>query len=148
MRENHKNRSLGASAAWSRLGIGSLLLWEVAFGQAFQVADVHVSAPSRNQNMQGGVLQAGRYDLRRATMLDLIKTAYGVDADTVFGGPSWLEWDRYDVVAKAPPGTPAATVRLMLQGLLADRFKLVVHKDTKPIQGFVLSQGKGKHKEV
>jgi uncharacterized protein (TIGR03435 family) len=126
------------------------VLCGAAFGQsakpAFQIADVHISAPSRNQNMQGGVLQAGRYEIRRATMLDLIKTAYGVDADTVFGGPSWLEWDRYDVVAKAPAGTSAATVRLMLQALLADRFKLAVHKDTKPIQGFVLSMGKGKHK--
>jgi uncharacterized protein (TIGR03435 family) len=96
--------------------------------------------------MQGGVLQAGRYEIRRATMLDLIKTAYGLDADTVFGGPSWLEWDRYDVIAKAPAGTSAATVRLMLQALLADRFKLVVHRDTRPIQGFVLSQGRGRPK--
>jgi uncharacterized protein (TIGR03435 family) len=79
-------------------------------------------------------------------MLDLIKTAYGVDADTVFGGPSWLETDRFDVIAKAPANTPPEAVKLMLQALLADRFKLVVHKDTKPIQGFVLTAGKGKPK--
>jgi uncharacterized protein (TIGR03435 family) len=82
------------------------LLSGAAFGQAakpaFQIADVHASAPSRLQNMQGGVLQGGRYEIRRATMLDLIKTAYGVDADTVFGGPNWLEWGRFDVIAKAP----------------------------------------------
>ncbi len=79
-------------------------------------------------------------------MVDLIKTAYGVDPDTVVGGPSWLEWDRFDVIAKAPANTPPQTVRLMLQALLADRFKLVVHKDTRPIQGFVLSMGRGKPK--
>src|SRR6185295_8360113 len=41
---------------------------------------------------------------------------------------------------------PAETLKLMLQALLADRFKLVVHKDTKPVTGFVLSLGKSKPK--
>jgi len=48
--------------------------------------------------MQGGALRAGRFELRRATMLDLIKTAYGVDPEVVFGGPGWLELDRFDVI--------------------------------------------------
>ncbi len=112
----------------------------------FEIADVHASAPIKNSAMQGGVLRNGRYEIRRATMLDLIKTAYGVDPDTVFGGPAWLDWDRFDVIANAPPNTSAATVKAMLQSLLADRLKLVVHKDIKPIDGFVLSIGKGKHK--
>jgi uncharacterized protein (TIGR03435 family) len=103
------------------------LVCAAAFGQstrpAFQIADVHASIPTRNPNMQGGVLRAGRYEIRKATMLDLIKTAYGVDPDVVFGGPSWLEWDRFDVIAKAPENTPPATVKRMLQLLLADRFK-------------------------
>jgi uncharacterized protein (TIGR03435 family) len=51
------------------------------------------------------VFHEGRYELRKATMLDLIKIDYGVDADTVFGGPSWLETDRFDVIAKAPSAT-------------------------------------------
>src|SRR5579862_474128 len=118
----------------------------VALGQSFQIADVHARPVVRNRSMEGGVLRAGRYEIRYATMLDLIKTAYGVDADTVFGGPSWLETDRFDVIAKAPANTPPETVKLMLQALLADRFKLVVHKDTKPIQGFVMTLGKGKPK--
>ena len=141
--------------------ISFVVLLSGAFGQstptkpAFQIADVHVSAHARNvacgsidcgPNMQGGVLRAGRYELRQATMLDLIKTAYGVDPDTVVGGPSWLESDRFDVTAKAPPATSAETVNLMLQELLADRFKLVVHKDMKPMPGFVLTVGKGKPK--
>jgi uncharacterized protein (TIGR03435 family) len=113
---------------------------------AFEIADVHASAPFKNATMQGGVLRNGRYEIRRATMLDLIRSAYGVSPDTVVGGPAWLAWDRFDVIAKAPPSAPAETVRLMLQGLLADRFKLIVHKDTQPIEGFVLSQGKGKPK--
>jgi len=79
-------------------------------------------------------------------MLDLIRIAYGVDPDKVVGGPSWLEFDRFDISAKAPPSTPAETINLMLQALLADRFKLVLHKHTRPVPAFALTMGKAKPK--
>jgi uncharacterized protein (TIGR03435 family) len=113
---------------------------------AFEIADVHVSPHSAFPQMTGGVLRAGRYELRKASMVDLIKTAYGVEADSVVGGPAWLESDRFDVIAKAPPNTSPETVKLMLQNLLVDRFKLVAHNDTKPMPAFVLTVGKGKSK--
>src|SRR5205814_910367 len=78
------------------------------------------------------------------SMVDLVRTAYSVDAGKVIGGPAWLEYDRFDVIAKVPPNTPQATLKEMLQSLLAERFKLVVRKDTQPVAGFVLSMGKGK----
>jgi uncharacterized protein (TIGR03435 family) len=137
--------------AFARISFVALLSG-AAFGQstptkpAFQIADVHVSPHASNPIMQGGVLRAGWYELRQATMLDLIKTAYGVDPNTVVGGPSWLESDRFDVIAKAPRATSAETANLMLQELLTDRFKLVVHKDMKPMPRFVLAVGKGKPK--
>src|SRR5258706_5455717 len=126
-------------------------LFSAAFGQSharatFEIADVHVSPRSNNANMSGGVLRSGRYELRKATMVDLIRTAYGVDAEHVVGGPSWLEYDRFDISAKAPPATSPESLKRMLQGLLADRFKLVVHNDTRPMPAFVLSLGKGKPK--
>jgi uncharacterized protein (TIGR03435 family) len=115
---------------------------------SFDAADVHVRAHTSNPNpfMTGGVLRGGRYDLRNATMVDLIRTAYGVDSDAVLGGPNWLETDRFDIIAKAPQSTPPDTVKLMLQALLAERFKLVFHKDTKPQPRFALTVGNGKHK--
>src|SRR5260370_39578040 len=88
---------------------------------AFDIADVHSSAHSTNPNMTGGVLRAGRYELRKATMVDLIRTAYGVDADSVIGGSSCVEPDRLDVIAKAPPTTSPETGNLMLQALRGDR---------------------------
>jgi uncharacterized protein (TIGR03435 family) len=130
------------------VALGSPLAYVVATAQArpaFEIADVH-AVPFTNRMMEGGILRDGRYELRHATMLELIKTAYGVDTGEVFGGPSWLEWSRFDLIAKAPPDTPPQTVKLMLQALLADRFKLVVHKDTRPLPGFVLSGGKDKPK--
>ena len=62
--------------------------------------------------------QNGKYELRRATMVDLIRTAYGVEADKVVGGPHWLEMDRFDIIAKTPSPTTPDTVKPMLQALL------------------------------
>ncbi len=69
-----------------------------------------------------------------------------MDADKIDGGPSWLDYDRFEVIAKAPPATRPETVKLMLQTLLADRFKLVVHQDSQPLPAYALSVGKGKPK--
>ena len=75
-------------------------------------------------------------------MLDLIRTAYDVDPEKVYGGPSWLEMDRFDLFAQTPPGATAEQRRLMLQALLADRFKLVLRHDTKPMAAYVLTAPK------
>ena len=114
----------------------------------FEAADVHRSAPSMNRYtlVSGGVLRGTRYDLRKATMLDLIRIAYNVDPDTVVGGPNWLEFDRFDIAAKAAARSTPEQVRLMLQALLADRFKLVLKHDTRPVPAFALTAGKNKPK--
>jgi uncharacterized protein (TIGR03435 family) len=79
-------------------------------------------------------------------MVDLIRTAYSVTDDRVYGGPNWISTDRFDVIAKIPANTTQETGKLMLQALLADRFGLKVHNDNKPLAVFVLSAGKGRHK--
>ncbi len=125
------------------------LLSSAAFGQsaesapAFEAADVHVSPHTLTPNMRGGILRAGRYEILTATMVDLIRTAYGVDADKVLGGPSWLDSDHFDVIAKAPPNTSPDAAKLMLRALLAERFKLVAHNDSHPLPGFALIVPKG-----
>jgi len=117
-----------------------------AFGQQpkFPMADVHVSktAPGFAQNF-GGVLREGKYVNRDATMLTLIRAAYGVSEDNVAGGPGWLDSDLFDIIAKVPDGTTAATANLMLQDLLADRFKLVIKHEDRPVPRYVLTVAKG-----
>src|SRR3954452_22639514 len=98
------------------IGMISVACW-AAGGPAFDIADVHVSPRADwvkdvNHAMQGGFLARDRYQIRRATMLDLIRTAYDIDADKILGGPAWLDYDRYEVVAKAPLGTRAEALRL------------------------------------
>ena len=62
------------------------------------------------------------------------------------GGPSWLTSDRFDIVAKAPDNASPEQMPLMLRALLADRFKLVVHTESRelPIYALVLARGDGK----
>jgi uncharacterized protein (TIGR03435 family) len=76
----------------------------------------------------------------------MIVRAYSVDADKVLGGPNWLEYNRFDLLAKMPPNTTQDSAKLMLQTLLSDRFKLVVHKETQAMPAFALTVGKGKPK--
>jgi uncharacterized protein (TIGR03435 family) len=114
----------------------------------FELADVHVSATPRwfvgnyEQNNTGHIVD-GRYILRDASLLTLVEAAYGVTADMVAGGPSWLDLDFYDVIARVPGGTTQATANLMLQSLLAERFALVALRDMRPLPRFVLSVGPG-----
>ncbi|HEX3746800.1 MAG TPA: TIGR03435 family protein [Bryobacteraceae bacterium] len=119
-----------------------------AFGQSddapvkFEAADVRVSPQTQNQFVRARPVHAGRYDVAQASMLDLIHIAYNFNYDKVLGGPSWLEMDRYDISAKVPPESSPDALKTMLQNLLADRFKLVVHKETKPMPAYMLTVGK------
>jgi hypothetical protein len=108
----------------------------------FDIADVQVSAKTINRRMRTGPVRGDRYEIKNATMVDLIGIAYGFDPDKVLGGPNWLEMDRFDVLAKVPADSTPETQKQMLQSLLEDRFKLVVHKDTRPLPTYALTVGK------
>ncbi len=111
----------------------------------FEVADVHNSPHTTQPLVRGPFYSSGRYELRLASMLDLIRIAYNVDPEKVSGGPNWLEMDRFDVLAKIPAASTAESRRLMLQALLADRFKLVLHNDSRPMAAYALTAGKQPH---
>jgi uncharacterized protein (TIGR03435 family) len=68
---------------------------------------------------------------------------YGVQGDMITGAPKWLDSDRFDIVAKAPPETPEPTLLLMFQTLLAERFKLAIHRESKvtPVFALVVANG-------
>jgi uncharacterized protein (TIGR03435 family) len=115
-----------------------LLLPSLAFGQLpkFDAADIHASTSDFSH---GGFLPNGRVELHGWTLLDLIAFAYGVERAAVFGGPNWLDDDRFEVRAKRPaPSTPTID-RQMLQALLAERFHLAAHTEQKPMPVFELT---------
>ncbi len=113
---------------------------------AFEVVDVHTRPGRVTQFSFGGGIVGDKFLLRNATMVELITAAYGVDGDRVIGGPAWLDSNRFDVIANAPPKTSPENMKLMLQGVLAERFKLVIHSDVRPMPAYVLTLGKGKPK--
>ena len=131
-----------------------LLLGSTAMAQSteplpkFEAVDIHPSAPAIRAFAAGPFVHGLRYELKNAAMIDFIRMAYGVDQDKITGGPSWLEFDRYDVVAKAPAGANTESMKLMLQALLADRFGLVFHNESKPFTAYSLTAKAPKLKEA
>jgi uncharacterized protein (TIGR03435 family) len=120
---------------------------QAADAPRFEAADIHASQPSaniRSNFMQGPFVGGGRFEVRKASMLDLIRLGWKVQPDKIVGGPNWTGLDRFDILAKAPVGSSSAGLRLMLQNLLADRFELKVHNDTKPMPAFALVAAEGK----
>lgn len=107
----------------------------------FEIADIHPSPPRFIAAMRTG-WSHGIYELRQATVVDLIQTAWNVDADHVLGGPEWLELDRFDIVATAPPDSTPQTRKAMLRTLLEDRFKLTVHEGSRDLPVYGLRAGK------
>jgi uncharacterized protein (TIGR03435 family) len=111
--------------------------------QVFEVASVKPNksgTTSVSMRMQPG----GRLNLLNVTVMDVIRFAYAVQPFQIEGGPSWLESDRFDVLAKVegeiaplPPGQ-VGPVQLMTQNLLAERFKLKAHRETKEAAAYAL----------
>jgi uncharacterized protein (TIGR03435 family) len=114
------------------------------FGQTppkFEAASIKISAsPGTGLHWRStpGALSIGNYTLR-----GLIQQAYDVKDYQVLGGPKWMDSDRYDIAAKAAGPADGVALRAMLQPLLAERFQLVFHRDSKPFPVFALMAAKG-----
>jgi uncharacterized protein (TIGR03435 family) len=103
---------------------------------AFEVASVKTNRTGDNRVMN--MLQSGgRYTATNITLRMLIRNAYRLQDSQISSGPSWIDSDHYDVVAKGE-----AQFSLMLQGLLADRFKLTFHYESQelPIYALVVAR--------
>ena len=106
--------------------------------------------PAR-QATHGGT-DPGRLTVQNMSLKNLIMLAWDVKSYQIAGGPKWLDGDRFDVVAKmeeseakAPRGKEAdARIRIALQALLADRFQLRIHADSKPLSAYSLVAAKNR----
>ena len=141
--------------------------------QSFEVASVKPIGPiPPGRGPAGGAdgcdgsfprVDAGRFSVT-TTPYALITWAYGYNktwgcsyvsyGDLLTGGPAWIHSERYEVQAKIPEGAApysidqfmrgdAPGLEKMLQALLAERFKLVVHRETKQVSAYALVPGKG-----
>lgn len=88
----------------------------------------------------------GRLTGTNVTAAILIRFAYELPDFQVFGGPGWISSDRFDLVAKAEGDASLEQKRLMLRSLLAERFKLAAHAETRelPIYELTIARKDGK----
>jgi uncharacterized protein (TIGR03435 family) len=103
----------------------------------FEVASVK---PNKTGAPGGSfVMPPGRFTATNIPLKVLITNAYQLSFFQVVGGPDWVSTDRFDIAAKAPDGAPPELTRAMVRTLLKDRFKLVVHMETRdtPIYALV-----------
>jgi uncharacterized protein (TIGR03435 family) len=122
------------------------LLVSAAKGQAvFDVASIRASQigrggeGSRREKVQ---ISPGSLNMQNVSLKSAIRWAYHV-MDYQVSGPDWLNFERFDIAAKAAEPASEDQMRMMLQALLAERFKLALHRETKELPAYVLVVAKG-----
>jgi uncharacterized protein (TIGR03435 family) len=127
------------------LGIATVCLAQHALRPEFQVASVKLDPPlqpGERYSANLGTARNGTVTLSNATLSDCIKFAYELSSDSQIFGPDWIKSRevRFDIVGKTDPRTDRDELLLMLQSLLADRLKLGVHEERRPLQFYALVQ--------
>jgi uncharacterized protein (TIGR03435 family) len=130
------------------LTAGSLVAQTPAEAPAFEVASIKPSEPITPAMVAAGKLHMGmkvdavRVDIGNFPLMQLICKAYDVKSYQV-SGPAWLlTGQKFDIVANLPHGATKEQVPQMLQALLAERFKLTIHRDTKEHAVYAMVVGK------
>jgi uncharacterized protein (TIGR03435 family) len=119
----------------------------------FEVASVKPSAPNASSGIFGSIpgmrpQGAGGIAVSNMPLRLLVRMAYGVQDFQLVGGPSWQMSSKFDITAKAPEGTTKGMQDLlpMMKALLADRFKLKTHTETRelPTYALIVARSDGK----
>jgi uncharacterized protein (TIGR03435 family) len=108
----------------------------------FEVATIKPSNPDRPG--KAFTVRGRQFATVNTTLGDIITFAYGIHAKQITGGPAWLETEKYDLSAQ-PDGEGQPNERqwkIMLQKLLAERFKLAFHRDKKELAVYAITVGK------
>jgi uncharacterized protein (TIGR03435 family) len=117
----------------------------LAFGQKrleFEVASIKL-APDQIQQVGAGLhIDGAQVALNDLSIKDIVGIAYRVKPNQILG-PDWITSQRYNIAAKLPDGGSQDQVRQMIQSLLADRFQMKMHRETRDFQVYALGVGKG-----
>lgn len=109
-----------------------LLFACLAYSQTAQPAfDVASIKPSSSPILDFRIQPGGRLEILGQTLNVIIRQAFNVKHYQIAGGPSWIEEDRFDIIAKAEGEPNRETVLAMLRTLLADRFKLKARREAR-----------------
>lgn len=120
---------------------------------ASPAAPPRYEAATVKRNRDGGMVvsistNAGQFQASNVTVSVLLNQALRVPPAQIIGVPDWAQSERYDVVAKMPPGITlvAGVQQEMLRALLEERFKLTTHKETRelPMYALVVARSDGR----
>ena len=126
-----------------------------AHGQAFEVVSIREvprnAPPLMREVGYTGVLPGGQFADQRITLSSMIIFAYDIPSYAQFtGGPGWTRDQAFSVFAKPPEGFPLLSpkenreqVRAMLREMLASRFNLKMHTESREVHGLKLEVMKG-----
>jgi uncharacterized protein (TIGR03435 family) len=134
-----------SSAMSFALWFAGMLFPHAMVGQqpAFAVASIRPSAAEVKFEHDGSTeTTPDTLHMQDVSVETCIKWAYGVQESQI-SGPDWIDSDKFDIIAKADGPATEPQMKLMLQALLADRFKLAFHHQDKELKAFVLTIAKG-----
>ena len=91
-----------------------------------------------------GTIRHGELTMTNVTLADILRFAFGITNDEQISGPDWIrnKMVRFDILAKAPPGTSADQLPPMLQTLLTERFHFAYHRQRKEFTFLALEVGR------
>jgi len=120
----------------------SPMIWAQDAAPAFEVASVKTNN-SGPEAPNGFSPTPGRLLVTNTTLRQLIQAAYHIKTGMLFGITAWMESERFDIDAKAAGKSSFDEEMVMLRALLADRFQLKFHRETRELKMQVLVVGKG-----
>ena len=132
--------------------LSGIVLASCVFGQApqFEVASIRPSGSGGGvDHVNIGVhIDGARISCTYLSLKDYISSAFKIKIYQI-QGPDWLAGEHFDIAATLPPGAKESDVPEMMKALLADRFQLKFHRETKdlPVYGLVVAKGGLKMKE-
>jgi uncharacterized protein (TIGR03435 family) len=129
--------------------IASLSVYAQTAPMQFEVASIKPSAPPAvgENRVAVGIAAGGRLTAQGVSTRMLMSIAFGVKEHEIIGGPAWLDTQRYDISAKPDAASVSGQInqdqmRLMIQALLAERFKLATHTENKEATVYAIVPGK------
>jgi uncharacterized protein (TIGR03435 family) len=127
----------------TRCLVACLLLSVAAAAQSpeFEVTSVRPSSDQVTQVNVGMHITGSQVRITYLSLKDYVGMAYRVRPNQI-AGPDWLAQQRFDIAATIPSGASMVQVPEMLQALLADRFKMTIHRESREFPVYVLTVGK------
>lgn len=111
---------------------------------AFEAAVIKPSLPLEQQKIahMGVAINNSRVDMGYQSLTEIVALAYGVSSFQIMG-PDWMKSERFDIDARLPSGANQSQVPQMLQAMLAERFRMTMHRENRPTPVYNLIVGKG-----